>query len=209
MLHPMDPLPLDPRAYGGTYKLVAGQLSLDLVNTVSWPGQARMHDWFDPVVNVVKWAVATGILDRGSAAQLETTLIEDTERAATELATARKIRSVVAGVLVPHVRGDAPSQRTVAALNRAIARANSRRHLDAESLSWTFKTPMTLEHVLAPAVLNAAQVLTEVDRERLGYCPSCDWLFHDTTRNGLRRWCDMADCGSRAKARRNYWRHRQ
>jgi hypothetical protein len=24
-------------------------------------------------------------------------------------------------------------------------------------------------------------VLTCIDPERLGYCPSCDWLFHDTT----------------------------
>ena len=30
--------------------------------------------------------------------------------------------------------------------------------------------------------------------------PGCAWVFVDTTRNGSRRWCDMAACGNRAKA---------
>ncbi|TXL61433.1 CGNR zinc finger domain-containing protein [Aeromicrobium terrae] len=37
---------------------------------------------------------------------------------------------------------------------------------------------------------------------RLKACPGpdCAWVFHDTTRNRSRRWCDMAACGNRAKA---------
>lgn len=30
--------------------------------------------------------------------------------------------------------------------------------------------------------------------------PGCGWVFRDVTRNGSRRWCDMAGCGNRAKA---------
>lgn len=30
----------------------------------------------------------------------------------------------------------------------------------------------------------------------------CGWLFLDSTRNASRRWCDMAACGNRAKAKR-------
>ncbi|MFD0480100.1 CGNR zinc finger domain-containing protein [Nonomuraea thailandensis] len=37
-----------------------------------------------------------------------------------------------------------------------------------------------------------------------GECPSCGWLFLDTTRNGSRRWCSMAMCGSQVKSRRYY-----
>jgi len=29
--------------------------------------------------------------------------------------------------------------------------------------------------------------------------PDCGWVFHDRSRNGSRRWCDMAACGNRAK----------
>jgi predicted RNA-binding Zn ribbon-like protein len=29
------------------------------------------------------------------------------------------------------------------------------------------------------------------------------------SRNHSRRWCDMGDCGNRAKARRHYRRHKE
>jgi predicted RNA-binding Zn ribbon-like protein len=38
---------------------------------------------------------------------------------------------------------------------------------------------------------------------------TCGWLFVDTSRNHSRRWCDMEDCGNRAKARRHYLRRKQ
>lgn len=45
---------------------------------------------------------------------------------------------------------------------------------------------------------------------RIGVCEggSCGWLFLDESRGKRRRWCDMNDCGSRAKARRFYERHK-
>ena len=45
---------------------------------------------------------------------------------------------------------------------------------------------------------------------RLKTCrnPACRWAFYDTTRNRSAVWCDMAACGSRAKARAYYARRR-
>lgn len=45
---------------------------------------------------------------------------------------------------------------------------------------------------------------------RIGVCDGgkCGWLFLDESRGKRRRWCDMNDCGSRAKARRFYERHK-
>ena len=58
----MEAVPLDPGDYGGSYKANAGRMSLDFVNTVSWPGRDRGHDWLDRPSNVVAWAVAVGAL---------------------------------------------------------------------------------------------------------------------------------------------------
>ena len=46
---------------------------------------------------------------------------------------------------------------------------------------------------------------------RIGVCDggNCGWLFLDESRGKQRRWCDMNDCGSRAKARRFYERHKE
>ena len=38
--------------------------------------------------------------------------------------------------------------------------------------------------------------------------PDCGWVFHDRSRNGSRRWCDMAECGNRAKGAAFRSRHR-
>jgi predicted RNA-binding Zn ribbon-like protein len=41
---------------------------------------------------------------------------------------------------------------------------------------------------------------------RIGVCEGelCGWVFLDDSRGKRRRWCDMNDCGSRAKAKRFY-----
>jgi len=47
--------------------------------------------------------------------------------------------------------------------------------------------------------------LTSGHPERIRICDNdrCRWVFFDTSRNGTRRWCDMATCGNQAKAKRH------
>ncbi len=59
--------------------------------------------------------------------------------------------------------------------------------------------------VLAHRIAESAFVLlTRGPLDRPGACPSCGWLFVDTSKNGRRRWCSMATCGARDKSRRHY-----
>jgi predicted RNA-binding Zn ribbon-like protein len=64
--------------------------------------------------------------------------------------------------------------------------------------------------MLCAVALSAAELLTSdrVDRVRECASETCSWLFLDGSRNRRRKWCDMASCGNRAKARRYYARHR-
>jgi predicted RNA-binding Zn ribbon-like protein len=66
--------------------------------------------------------------------------------------------------------------------------------------------------VLWPIALSATGLLTSGELERVKECPheegGCGWLFYDASKNRSRRWCDMADCGSRVKMRRMYARRR-
>ncbi|HET7517715.1 MAG TPA: CGNR zinc finger domain-containing protein, partial [Actinomycetes bacterium] len=56
------------------------------------------------------------------------------------------------------------------------------------------------------AAVGAVELLRDADRARLRCCPpdagGCGWVFLDRSRNGSRRWCRMADCGTTVKARR-------
>ncbi|HEX5849391.1 MAG TPA: CGNR zinc finger domain-containing protein [Rubrobacter sp.] len=67
-----------------------------------------------------------------------------------------------------------------------------------------------------PAACILARLLAEVFRAeaegkwgRLKACgnPDCLWIFYDSSKNGLGRWCDMQLCGARHKMRR--YRERQ
>jgi predicted RNA-binding Zn ribbon-like protein len=46
------------------------------------------------------------------------------------------------------------------------------------------------------------------DRVRQCAHPDCVLYFHDTSRNGTRRWHSMETCGARSKAQRHYRRSR-
>ena len=187
----MEALPLQARDYAGTYKLVGGRPSLDLINTVSWPGTEREHDWLDSAENLQRWLRAVGLVAaKGKSPDLK---------------SVAQLRSDLADVLRPLAHGEKPARAAVEEINERIERASARRRLDPGTLGWVWKAPEDAVQSLAPLVLDAAELIAS-DHERLRYCPSCDWLFEDRTRNGQRRWCDMADCGSRDKARRYYRR---
>ncbi len=61
--------------------------------------------------------------------------------------------------------------------------------------------------LLVPPADAAAQLFTTADRSLVRNCedPTCTLWFYDRTKSHRRRWCSMAVCGNRAKARN----HRQ
>jgi predicted RNA-binding Zn ribbon-like protein len=57
----------------------------------------------------------------------------------------------------------------------------------------------------------ASELLLSPDLPCVRLCagPGCGWLFLDASPNRRRRWCSMASCGNRAKARRHHERVRR
>jgi predicted RNA-binding Zn ribbon-like protein len=188
----MEALALNPGNYRGTYKLIGGRLSLDFVNTVSWPDTARSHDWLGSVGNVVLWLNAVGL----KAKDLNTP----------DLVSIAAARTTLTAVLRPLAHGKRPTKYAIDQLNEYLSASNSRRVIAPTTLTWTWKPSKRSVDAFGPVLLDAADIITGGRRDRLRYCPSCNWLFEDQTRNGQRRWCDMADCGSRDKAHRYYQR---
>lgn len=188
----MEALGLDPAGYDGTYKLVAGRLSLNFINTVSWPHTDRRHDWLSSLVNLRHWATAVDL--------------DSAKVRAADLEAVRMVRVTVTDLLRPLTHGEHPDDAAIEAFNDQLSLVLSRRVLDVTALGWTWRIQEPQQRLLDPILLDAADLAALTDRSRLGHCPSCDWVFYDGTRNGRRRWCDMADCGSRAKSRSYYQR---
>ena len=132
------------------------------------------HGW--PVSALV--SPATGTLDEASLAAL------------------RQTRSAVRDAL--EGRGAAP-------LNAVLDRGRVR--LTVSDTLVPARTLQADEPASQSAVL-AAESLLELLENGAGpseICenPDCVLWFFDTTRNGTRRWCSMAVCGNRMKARRH------
>src|SRR5262245_42733686 len=138
---PMDSVALDPGAYDGTYKLIGGETCLDLVNTVSWRGTEREHDWLDRPENVTAWAAAAGVIGPKVRAALDAR-----PRAAldADLREVHRTRATLAAVLGPLARGERPAPEAVDGLNRLLGRAASQRRVDARTLAWAWETPASL-----------------------------------------------------------------
>lgn len=203
----MESVPLDPASYSGTYKLVGGRPCLDLVNTVSWPRTDRAHDWLDLPANAVVWAQASGLLSDSEAREITTAHQANVRRATRAAHDLRSLRTEVRDVVAPLAQGTRPTATHVERFNRTLAASVPRHHIDPTTLAWTWGRVRTLEDIFGPIILDTADLLAVSDHGRLGHCPSCDWVFYDYTRNRSKRWCDMADCGSRDKASRYYRRH--
>jgi predicted RNA-binding Zn ribbon-like protein len=188
----VEALDLDPAGYTGTYKLIGGRHALNFVNTVSWPDLDRRHDWLSSIANVKRWAHAVELNGR--------------HLRASDLEAIKAARTVITRLIRPLSHGQLPTKTEIDEFNDELSSTCGRRALDPATLAWTWRHQKPLEAFLDPIILDAAEVASAQDRSRLGHCPACEWVFLDETRNGKRRWCDMADCGSRAKSRRYYAR---
>jgi predicted RNA-binding Zn ribbon-like protein len=187
----MIELPLDRGVNGGTYKLIGGKRCLDFVNTISWPGTVREHEWLHTTPNTRTWLASVGLPTAASASTDFDAIIE--------------LRATVTDVLRSLAHGHVLGTRPFAQFNEALRDAQAHRTIDRRTLQWTWPKPAATRDAFLPLVIDTAEYLVG-DHSRLKYCAACDWLFDDQSRNGSRRWCDMADCGSRDKAKRYYHR---
>ncbi|MEM7549410.1 MAG: CGNR zinc finger domain-containing protein [Bacteroidota bacterium] len=196
----MNTLALNPESYEGTYKLIGGELSLDFINTVSWPDTPKAHDWFDVIDNVFVWASEVGLQVSSELRSRSQEVLQN------DLKALKQVRSDLKSVLKPLAFNVKPPVSSINTLDSLIHESFSLRYLDANENKWKWRAAGTPKGLIAPVIWNAAFVLTTLDHKRLKYCGRCEWLFYDKTRSGTRRWCDMADCGGRDKALRYYHR---
>ncbi len=73
-----------------------------------------------------------------------------------------------------------------------------------------FATDGTAASAVGLILALTAQAMRDGSWERLKICPGrdCGWAFFDHSRNGSGRWCSMAICGGREKAKAHYRRTR-
>src|ERR671916_670228 len=198
-----------------TVRLLGGKLCLDFVNTVEPRIGDHRSGYLISYVDLVQWARHAGSLSEDRAQSL---LLEADNRyseAAVAIKQAVALRETVYQVFLAVAREDEPDPSDLEALSTAHVRALAHYRImrQADGFGWVrAEDKDELEYPLWPVVLSATELLTTGNLERVKECPpvegGCGWLFYDRSKNKSRRWCEMADCGSRVKMRRLYARKR-
>lgn len=197
-----------------TVSMVGGEPCLDFANTTSQRDSEAPSERLHTYADLVVWARRAGVLDDGDAAALRAEAAARPAGAADALARAIRLREVIYRLFSAHAAGDAPVQADLDRLNAVLREVMPRRQLGhgEDGFSWGWSAAEDpLDLVVGPIAFSAAELLTSEDLARVKECRNdrCGWLFLDASRNRSRRWCDMRDCGNRAKARRHYAKHRR
>jgi predicted RNA-binding Zn ribbon-like protein len=185
------------------FKWVGGQLALDFSNTCEWYEGEVDVEWLGDYARLVEWLRGSEHLHHYTAVDLIKRAAKKPEQAAAIYADVGTLRDAILAICIDRERDTA----ALATINRFAKEARATQtvfwagdHFVWEYASDDLRLPMW---ILAEA---AAALLTSDDFSRVHQCAAddCSWLFVDTSRTGKRRWCDMATCGNRAKARRHY-----
>lgn len=192
-------------------KRVGGSVALDFANSIDWRLSEAPHDWLAGYDDLLAWARATDCIKPAERTALVKLARQNAGRAAEAFAFAIELREAIDRLGRAVAQGSKPLAADIASLNAALKTCPPREQLihARGQFAWVVPEP-DLATPLRAVAWAAADLLAGPDRERIKVCAGedCGWLFLDRSRNIARRWCSMADCGNRDKARRFYARHK-
>jgi predicted RNA-binding Zn ribbon-like protein len=188
---------------GNAWRFDPGALCLELLTT-GGPGAQSRHERLHRPEDLVDWL--TGSRLRLPPAQVEVT--------ATDVVLARGLRDALwrlargwAGMPATSTAlfGDpVPVEADLATVNATAAEPDLAPRLRPDGAAgWVL--PASGARALATVARDAVALRAGPYAERIRSCAAadCHLVFVDVSRPGTRRWCSMARCGNRAKARAN------
>ena len=192
------------------HDLVGGDLAVDFVNTVT-ARDSEPSDWVDGYGALIGWARLTGGFSKKELAQLDELARREPAKALAALGRCKALREALCSVLYAIIEGRAPKAPDLATVDDVRLAAAKAAKLVAKDgrlrTEWSVERS-GLDLMAYVVVVHAIELLKDARLDRLRLCDGsdCGWVFIDTSKNGRRRWCDMATCGNTAKARRHYAR---
>jgi predicted RNA-binding Zn ribbon-like protein len=187
-------------------RAVAGHPALELCNTLAGWGEDGPGEYLTTYDHLAVWSATVGLVPATTARRLRRAAAQTPGRAADALADGRALRADLYAVLTR----PRPPRPALDRLTERVRDAGA-----SARVGWTRSAGLGLEpgtesiDLPVRAFATAARRLVEDGLARqVRRCPGagCGWLFLDEGRG--RRWCVMAICGNRAKARRHAARQR-
>jgi predicted RNA-binding Zn ribbon-like protein len=158
------------------------------VNTVDLQdGPEKLSD----PTTLTAWLVAHRLMEAGHTAT------------GGDLKHAIAVREAIRGVIGAG-RGGTVYPLDVATLNEAAVASRLRVRFGPDGKARLEPEADGVVGAMGRLVAAVYAAMAEEDWARLKLCgePACRWVFYDRSRNHSSRWCSMASCGNRQKARR-------
>lgn len=192
--------------------LVGGDPSLDFANTVTGRLTERPIEFVGDFDSLMAWGVHAHLLSEAERTRC-TQAGERAGAAARMHERALALREAVFEIFSARADQRELPLGALASLDSEFAQAARAWRLvgdgHAARWRWPAEDPAL---VLARVAVAAGELLTSrpdaLVRRCAGAEHGCAWLFLDASRGANRRWCRMASCGNRAKARTHYRRTR-
>jgi predicted RNA-binding Zn ribbon-like protein len=192
-------------------KLYGGRLCLDFANTVEPRAAQPQYDYLDGYADLVRWARHAGTVDDAQAERLLDAAATRPAAAEASFAEAIALREATYRVFAAIARDATPDAADLDLLTRAYAEAlgHARLRPAADQLAWTWEED-ALDRAWWPVARDAVELASAGPFDRVKQCPpGCAFLFYDATKNRIRRWCSMDECGCQEKAKRQTARRRR
>ena len=203
MSHPLSRSDARERS---AFAFIAERLWLDFVNSdTAVRGSDALYDF----ERFVRWMEAAQLLDAERASTMRRRAQQQPAGALAVLGDARRVRAVLRalaerGAGSHDIRTDALGE-----INRVLGRSAGTRRLEQQPDGTFLRSFVPVGDAFAGLLISIVEsaadalILGELTRVRRCADPRCGRVFQDETKNGRRRWCDMATCGNRAKAARH------
>jgi predicted RNA-binding Zn ribbon-like protein len=188
---------------------------LEFTNTVSNHAGADPGETLFEYGQLLSWGNRVGLLTPDRVRALTRAAARRPKEAAQVFVRGLELREALYRIFVAQAKGGPPAPSDLAVLNRTLASVTDGARIapDGRGFSWKWNLQdAALDLPLRVLALSAVDLLTSRDVRRVGQCADkagCGWLFVDTSKNHSRRWCDINDCGNRAKQRRYQARRRK
>jgi predicted RNA-binding Zn ribbon-like protein len=185
---------------------VAGDPALELCNTRAAWGEPAPKEYLVNYDHLLIWAREVGLVDPG----VSETLRRDAQRAPGHAARVLGQVQAFRELLYDYLTGNEDPKVWDAVASRVESATKSLTLVrTADGAQWAINPAVGLRYPLLAIAAAVGDLMTSGDVRDVSVCSGrgCGWLFTNPT--GRRRWCSMAICGNRAKARRHAERLRR
>jgi predicted RNA-binding Zn ribbon-like protein len=182
---------------------IGGHLALDFCNTAGEHLADHPDEMFLDWESFIRWTVQVGIIAPETYPELL--------RHPSPINKILQLREAIYRIGIAIARDDRIPQSDLLAIHSQAATSKPTIVQSRQGLRWQPNPSRASAQLRALLASEALSLFCSPRSSRIGICEGgqCGWLFLDDSRGKRRRWCDMKDCGNRAKARRYYLQQHQ